>query len=139
MAPATRSRKTKPDEGNIVDNDVSAEGSQTVTESPNGTSLPVRAKDGDVPEPTKGKLVVFGDDDENDTTPLNVATTVVGKVPQPDVVEEEDEDSDDDAPEAVSTHKAALDVKKAAQAVQKAAHEYDLLFQTFSIPCPKAV
>mgnify|MGYP000937115745 CR=1 FL=1 len=88
--------------------------------------LPVRGKDDESPRVSKvakSSLTVFDDDDN--AGPVKVKKAVVAK---PEVVvqepeEEEEESSDDEAPEAVSTAKVASDVKKTAQAAQKATQE----------------
>lgn len=89
--------------------------------------LPVRAKgDKAAPAPApsasalaKGSLKVFGDDDD-------ITEPVIVKAPAPveEVADKGDENSDDEAPEAVSTSKVASEVKKNAQATQKAAQAY---------------
>lgn len=118
MAPQTRKRNYNQN----TTKDTSAE-KQTSEEK---RKLPVRAKDGDSSDgatPTltesKGTKVVFGDDDNDNPAPPPVV------VPKPAVQVEKDEedDSDDEAPEAVSTSKAASDIKKSNQAAQKAAQE----------------
>lgn len=84
--------------------------------------LPVRAKDGEAPiatsTPAQGSMKVFTDEDN--AKPVSVAPS---KPAAPALEEEEEEDSDDEAPEAVSTSKVASDIKKSAQAAQKAARE----------------
>ncbi|KAI0127315.1 hypothetical protein BJ170DRAFT_683163 [Xylariales sp. AK1849] len=67
---------------------------------------------------SKGKHVVFGDDDDVETF---VATAAV-KPPKPTpATVEEDEDESDEAPEAVSTSAAAKESLKAAHALSQAA------------------
>ena len=101
--------------------DAAAEVSE-LNQSPN-QKLPVRAKDDESPQVSKvakSSLTVFDDDDN--AAPIQIKDTISAK---PKVVEEEPEEgsSDDEAPEAVSTAKVASDVKKTAQAAQKATQE----------------
>lgn len=88
--------------------------------------LPVRAKDGEAaPEtasasvPAPGTLKVFTDDDD---FVVKAPAPVLMPKPAAPVEEDEEDDSDDEAPEAVSTTRAASEVKK-LQAVQKVAQE----------------
>ncbi|KAF4951383.1 hypothetical protein FSARC_12940 [Fusarium sarcochroum] len=121
MAPA-KTRKRKSDQGRPAELPVESSASEEQRK------LPVRAKDGDSSDsakPTsaqgKGTMVVFGDDDDQNTAPV-ISAPSKAAVPVPEK-EEDDEDSDDEAPEAVSTSKVASDMKKSSQAAQKAAKE----------------
>lgn len=98
--------------------------------------------------PMEKKHIIFDDDDheefvtplerpvssglDSSVAPLGQLGSVAEEVPDGEEKEEKDEegeedegdeDSDDDAPEAVSTHQAAADSKKAVQAAAKAAEE----------------
>lgn len=110
--------------------DTPVKGSASATKKSSAKSspaqrLPVREKEEEeAPTPTKGTLKVFDDEDEDEAnaplkSSLNPAAETAGAVE-----EEEEEDSDDEAPEAVSTTKAAKDIKKSAQVSQQAAKEY---------------
>lgn len=96
------------------------------SESKRQKNLPVRAKDDEpstdiVGPPVKGTLITFDDDDDD----MDAAIANAAPIRKAAVEEIADSEGDDDeAPEAVSTQKAAEDVKKSAQAVQKAAQEY---------------
>lgn len=113
MAPA-KTRKRKSGQDVPVD-------SSTSDDSKRQRNLPVRAKDGDSAQdvkpasaPAKGTMMVFGDEDE-----IPAPAPSIPAVQAP----EEEESSDDEAPEAVSTAKVASDIKKSSQAAQKAAQE----------------
>jgi hypothetical protein len=122
----TRKRKSQLDSEPEAALDVSAS-----DDSKSQQKLPVRAKDGKSPKstksasaPAKGTIKVFTDDDDNDDAvilapALAVPTEALTQAGD----DEEEEDSDDDAPEAVSTSKVASEMKKSAQAIQKAAQE----------------
>ncbi|KAF9770446.1 hypothetical protein IL306_012012 [Fusarium sp. DS 682] len=117
MAPQTRKKN--------YNQTITKEATVDTATSEEKRKLPVRAKDGDSSDgvkPTltesKGTKVVFGDDDDIVPSPAPVAE------PKPVVPAEDGEgDSDDEAPEAVSTSKVASDIKKSNQAAQKAAQE----------------
>ncbi|KAM6539815.1 hypothetical protein FALCPG4_001569 [Fusarium falciforme] len=120
MAPA-KTRKRKSDQGLPVETPVESSASD---DSKIQHKLPVRAKDDDSAQsakpasaPTKGTMMVFGDDDE---IPAPAPSKPVVQAPEK---EEEEDSSDDEAPEAVSTAKVASDIKKSSQAAQKAAQE----------------
>ncbi|KAL7923900.1 hypothetical protein ACQKWADRAFT_288193 [Trichoderma austrokoningii] len=82
--------------------------------------LPVREE---AATPTKGTLKVFDDEDEDEAeTPLESSLNQASEAAE-DKEEEEEADSDDEAPEAVSTIKAAEEIKKSAQVAQQAAKE----------------
>ena len=109
-------------------------------ESTNDSSAPVKDKsmaepntEVVTPAPPKSKRIIFSDDEPMEFyTPLEAPAKTPGKTPAKQaasvvpetVVEagEEEEDSDDEAPEAVSTHKAAQN-DRVAQAVAKAAEQ----------------
>jgi hypothetical protein len=125
MPVQTRRRKAMQDAGGDEDADVTQ---QSFLESSPAQKLPMREKDEETAVQTKGTLTVFGDDDEEElkaplepSSNLTAASTAAKKA---EAEEEEEEDSDDEAPEAVSTAKAAEDIKKSAQVAQKAAKEY---------------
>lgn len=100
---------------------------QSFLESSPAQKLPVREKD-ETDTPSKGTLKVFGEEDEVESkAPVEPSSTTAPESAAAENAEEE-EDSDDEAPEAVSTAKAAEDIKKSAQAAQKAAKEYVVLF-----------
>jgi hypothetical protein len=94
------------------------------------TKLPVRTKGEKSSSSTSaasapGNLTVFDDDDDEDEV-VSAKPAVETKEPAAPPPQDEDEsDSDDDeAPEAISTHQAASNSKKSAQAAQKASQEY---------------
>ncbi|POR34055.1 Uncharacterized protein TPAR_05726 [Tolypocladium paradoxum] len=94
--------------------------------APKRQKLPVRSKDDESPAQTgagKGTLITFDDNGKADKD--LTASAPASKTAAPISAEEEaSDDSDDDgAPEAVSTAKAASDLKKSAQTAQKAARE----------------
>ena len=88
-------------------------------------NLPVRSKEGDDGSSAKPKSNVITFDEDGNTDQVPVSSSKFAKPPQPQETGEEEgeSDSDDEAPEAVSTSKAALEVKKSAQATQRAAQE----------------
>ncbi|KEY69642.1 hypothetical protein S7711_07682 [Stachybotrys chartarum IBT 7711] len=126
MSPAlTRKRKADLEMGKGKSSKVSDS-----SESSKNKKLPVRAKDEDATgeqatvskQAEKGSLKVFGDDDSEE--PINsVSAASVSSAPVGDKALEEDEESDDDAPEAVSTQKVASQIKQSANEAQKAAQE----------------
>ncbi len=139
MAPVTR-RKRLSEQAELESN------TPETTPSKNSEKLPLRGKGGkgkaadeaEAGEPSsatptktaKNNKTVFNDEDD-------IPASVVTKKAAPPPVEPEqddDEDSDDEAPEAVSTVKAATDIKKTAQASQKAAQEYVLRLQVIPEP-----
>ncbi|EHK24597.1 uncharacterized protein TRIVIDRAFT_30735 [Trichoderma virens Gv29-8] len=69
------------------------------------------------------KTPVSNKDDSEYKTPNESFVAPEAAATETAEVEEEQEDSDDEAPEAVSTAKAAEDIKKSAKAAQKAAQE----------------
>ena len=83
--------------------------------------LPLRSREGgDDVAADKGTLITFDDDGKADKElPKTTAPQVQAAA---DITS--DSDDDDEAPETVSTQKAATDVKQSALAAQKAAHEY---------------
>ena len=87
----------------------------------------MRSKDDEEPAQKaagKGTLITFDDNGKADQD-LKVSAATRKPAPPTDEELQASEDSDDDAaPEAVSTAKAASDIKKSAQAAQKAAREY---------------
>lgn len=122
MAPVTRKKKTEKGNGNT-----SEAASSPASGSKRQKNLPVRAKDEDAAitssatAQAKGTLITFGDDDNTQAPAVSTASLSKRKAAAP-VEEIADSDSDDDAaPEAVSTTKAAEDVKKSEQAAQQAA------------------
>lgn len=134
MAPVTR-RKRLSEQAELEAN------TPEVTPSKSTEKLPLRGKgskaskvsdETQAAEPSsatptktaKNNKTVFNDDDDN------VSAPVVTKKPAPAPAEPEQdsEDSDDEAPEAVSTVKAATEVKETAKASKKAAQEYVLLY-----------
>lgn len=122
MAPA-KTRKRKSDQELPAESSVKA---SPKAGSKSQRMLPVRAKDGEAaPEttsasvPAPGNLKVFTDDDD---FIVKAPAPVLVPKPAAPVEEDEEEDSDDEAPEAVSTTRAASDVKK-SQAAQKVSQE----------------
>lgn len=96
--------------------------------SSKAASLPVRVKDDEpleTPQPSKGNMVVFGDDSD-DAVVVSQTKTVVEKpvAPKPEEIEEDSDDDDDEAPEAVTTTQTTSKAEKLAQGAQKAAQEY---------------
>ncbi|PTB79461.1 hypothetical protein M440DRAFT_1327021 [Trichoderma longibrachiatum ATCC 18648] len=67
--------------------------------------------------------MVFGDDDDEEEVKAPAEAPSTASPAGKKVEVEEEEDSDDEAPEAVSTVKAAEDIKKSTQAAQKAVQE----------------
>ncbi|KAH7170457.1 hypothetical protein EDB81DRAFT_775542 [Dactylonectria macrodidyma] len=119
MAPP-RTRKRKSGQDLPADKSVD---SAAPEESRRQKMLPVRAKDGDAPvaasTPAQGSMKVFTDEDN--AAPVSVSVSQPAS-PTPEGNEEKD-DSDDEAPEAVSTTKVASDIKKSARVAQKAVRE----------------
>ncbi|KAF7548136.1 hypothetical protein G7046_g8781 [Stylonectria norvegica] len=120
MAPS-KSRKRKSDQDLLTTTEVAA---PAAAELKRQKKLPVREKGENEPKgagrpsaPTQGALKVFGDDDEIEE-PAKIL-----KPAAPVEEEGDEEDSDDDAPEAVSTNQVASEIKKSAQAAQKVAQE----------------
>lgn len=99
--------------------------------TPKRQKLPVRSKDDESPAQTaagKGTLITFDDNGKADKTLRVAAATRKSAAPKGQEVEASEDSDDDAAPEAVSTAKAASDIKKSTQAAQKAAREYVTLF-----------
>ncbi|KAJ4170141.1 hypothetical protein NW754_006284 [Fusarium falciforme] len=122
MAPA-KTRKRKSDQGLPVETPVESSASD---DSKIQHKLPVRAKDDDSAQsakpasaPTKGTMMVFGDDDE---IPTPTPSKPVVQAPEK---EEEEESSDDEAPEAPPRR---LPKNKAA-AQKRKRRERDTLFK----------
>ncbi|KAI1643416.1 uncharacterized protein F4817DRAFT_349856 [Daldinia loculata] len=86
-------------------------------------SLSLSQEPDQTPAPkTKGKHLVFDDDD--DVENFVAAAAEVGKKVEVDITKDEEEESDDDdAPEAVSTQAAAKEVQKSTQAALDAAEK----------------
>jgi hypothetical protein len=126
MAPVTRRKR----QSELAEE--SAANTPDATPSKNNEKLPLRGKDAKDPDEgadeeassatlvkaPENKKTVFNDDDD---TPAPIITKEPAQVPG-ESEEEEDEDSDE-GPEAVSTLKAASELKKSAQASQKVAQE----------------
>lgn len=124
MPVQTRRRKAIQDATGDEDADITQ---QSFLESSPAQKLPVREKEDEADTPTKGTLKVFGDEGEDELkAPIKPSsnTASASAAIEKAEVEDEEEDSDDEAPEAVSTAKAAVDIKKSTQAAQKAAQEY---------------
>ncbi|OAQ99411.1 hypothetical protein LLEC1_04523 [Akanthomyces lecanii] len=123
MAPVTRRKQAEMEANSSAAEDPSP--APRSSASKRGQKLALRGKDGDddkTPSKAVGKkstVIVF--EDEEMSKPAVIKKTVA-KPGAP--VEEDEESSDDEAPEAVSTTKAASEIKSAAKATQKAAQEY---------------
>ncbi|KAM4054681.1 u3 snoRNA associated domain-containing protein [Hirsutella rhossiliensis] len=97
----------------------------SVEVSPKRQKLPMRSRADEPPAQKaagKGTLITFDDDDNADqpvAAPAPAGETVVLGTAEQELSDE----SDDDAPEAVSTAQVASDMKKSAQATQRAARE----------------
>ncbi|OAA67458.1 U3 snoRNA associated [Cordyceps fumosorosea ARSEF 2679] len=132
MAPVTRRKQAEMEaNSSIIEESSPAPKSSTprATTSKRGQKLALRGKEeGMSPSKSvakKGTVTMF--DDEEMNLPALVAEKAVAERAAPADVEESEEDEedeiDDDAPEAVSTTKAASEIKAAAKATQKAAQE----------------
>ncbi|RFU72556.1 hypothetical protein TARUN_9699 [Trichoderma arundinaceum] len=122
MPVQTRRRKAMQDAAGEEDADTTL---QSVLESSPAQKLPTREKANEADVPAKGTLKVFGDEEDELKAPIEPPSSTVtdSRAVERAEAEEEEEDSDDEAPEAVSTAKAAEDIKKSAQAAQKVAKE----------------
>ncbi|KAL7798452.1 hypothetical protein V8C37DRAFT_367894 [Trichoderma ceciliae] len=116
MPVQTRRRKAIQDATGEEDAEITQ---QSFIESSPAQKLPVREKDEEADASTKGTLKLFGGEDEDRLKAPTESPSKIATVKEAEV----EEDSDDEAPEAVSTAKAAEDIKTSAQAAYKVAKE----------------
>ncbi|EGX94122.1 hypothetical protein CCM_02393 [Cordyceps militaris CM01] len=121
MAPVTRRKQAEMEANSSAAEEPSPAPKGSATER--GQKLALRARDDEnesSPAEAAKKNTVITFDDEEMSKPVVIEKTITKPI---EPVEEEEGESEDEAPETVSTAKVASEMKSAAKATQKATQE----------------